>query len=351
MHTIESPSHISCESAQQLYLRVLEAVSEGEKVGSVLDPKSIGSAWGTRERPTKELRFVTLILENPRNRMIACPPFRLEEAIPRAVLCTLSDVPDLKTVSFYNSRVCEFSDDGKTIPSNYGCRIRNFNEIDQVQEVIELLKRDRNSRRAVIHVHSVGDSKLRLTPCVNSLHFLIRNGALECHSFWRSENALTLLPINIFEFTLLQELIASELEIPLGPYAQTITSLHYYLDNEGRLHQTLRDLESAPIPDPMDPMTPRSMEQIEIVRNFEEELRLQIGNGANEFSELSNYWQNIAGVIAYTIAKKRGNESTMRFWKNGSPWADLLTDSFIEQAVPANSERPLSGFFRIPVRR
>lgn len=347
MYTIATPRYISCNSAQELYTHVLEAIYDAEDVGSVCDPKSIGSAWGTRERPTRELRHVTLVLENPRNRLIHCPLFRLEEAIPRAVLCTLSDVTDLSTVSFYNPKAHEFSDDGKTVPSNYGHRIRNLGEVDQIESVVALLKQDPNSRRAVIHIHATGDSDLRYAPCVDSLHFLIRNGALECQSFWRSENALTLLPINLFEFTLLQELIASELNIPVGPYAHTVTSLHHYLEDTNRLQQTLEALGGNQIPDPMEPMTPHSLRQIEILRNFEEELRLQISNGSAEFSELSNYWQHIAGIMAYAIAKKRGIKPAMHFWKSASRWETLLTER-VDQVVGG---RPLPAFFQIPLRR
>ena len=304
MQTIQAPLHLLCSSAQELYHRVLEAVIDGEEVSSVMDPRSIGSFWGTRERPTSELRYVTLVLENPRDRIVHAPTFHLEEAVPRAVLCTLSDAIDLETVGFYNPKAINFSEDKKTVLSNYGYRMRHLNNINQIDEVIAQLKKDPNSRRAVIHVHAVGDSEIKYAPCIDSLHFLIRNGVLECQSFWRSENALTLLPMNIFEFTLLQELIASELDIPLGRYVHSVSSLHYYLDDEAKLHQTLESLQSHEIPDPMDPMTPYSLSEIEILRAFERKLRLKLGDGKEEFSEMSNYWQNMARVIAYAIEKK-----------------------------------------------
>lgn len=285
-------------------MQVLQAFSQSEEVSSVKDPNSVGSFWGIRDRPTKELRYVTLVLENPQNRLVNAPQFLLEDIIPRTVLCTLSDEIDLRAIGFYNSRAFEFSDDGKTVPSNYGYRARHLGNVDQIQEVIQQLKEDPSSRRAVIHIHAVGDSDIKYSPCIDSMHFLIRNGVLECQSFWRSENAVTLLPINIFEFTMLQELIASELEIPVGRYVHTVTSLHYYLDEEKRLHSTLEALSIRPRPEVMNPMPCKSLREIALLRDFEKNVRWHLDDGNEKFLELSGYWQNIAGVIACAVAKK-----------------------------------------------
>lgn len=304
MKTTQTPIQILSESAHQLYLDTLHALCDGEEVGSVVDPKSVGSGWGNRDRPTRELRHITLILENPAHRLVNAPTFHIEDAVPRAMLCTLSDELDLGAVSFYNPKACQFSDDGKTVPSNYGHRIRTLDQVNQIDHIINLLKRDPNSRRAVIHIHKVGDTEIRYAPCVDSLHFLIRNGHLECQSFWRSENALTLLPTNMFEFTLFHELIASELNIPLGRYVHSVSSLHYYLDDQARLDQVMEIMSFQTIPDPMDPMTENSLEQVVLLREFEKQLRLGLGNGKEEFTKMSTYWKQMAKVFISTIEKK-----------------------------------------------
>jgi thymidylate synthase len=83
-----------------------------------------------------------------------------------------------------------------------------------------------------------------------------------------------LLPMNIFEFTMLQELIASELEIPVGQYVHTVTSLHYYLEDEFKFHQTLDALLFQEAPEAMNSMPFHSLLQIELLRQFERVLRL-----------------------------------------------------------------------------
>ncbi|SRR5581483_3790994 len=302
--TNKAPLHLVCDSAHDLFFQVLQAFSESEVVSSVRNSKSVGSFWGMVDRPTKELRYVTFVLENPRDRLINASYFLIEDIIPRTLLCTLSDEIDLQAIGFYNSRAFEFSDDGRTVSSNYGYRVRHLGNVDQIQEVIRQLQQDPNSRRAVIHIHAVGDSDIKYSPCIDSLHFLIRNGALECQSLWRSENAVTLLPINIFEFTMLQELIASELEIPVGRYVHTVTSLHYYLDEEKRLHRTLEELAMKPRPEPMGCMPYKSLREIELLRGFEKIARCHLDAGSDKFLELSDYWKNIADVITCAVVKK-----------------------------------------------
>ena len=302
----DRPIQIVADSAQQLYYDVLEAIQYGEEVASVSDMRSVGSAWGTRDRPTKELRHVSLVLTNPKNRLISAPFVIMEKIIPRAVLMTLSDEKDVDVLAFYDPRAREFSDDGKSVLTNYGYRIRNFDEVDQIKLVIDQLKKDRNTRRAVIHIHSVHDAERRYDPCIDSLHFLIRNERLECYSYWRSENALALLPMNLFEFTLLQELIASELEIPVGAYVQTVTSLHYYLEDEQKLKNTLESETRHASPSPMEPMPHHSLCQVDLIREYESKWRLNPSSAGqySEKEELSSYWKPMADVIADWIAKK-----------------------------------------------
>ncbi len=325
--SIHAPIQFVCASAQELYYEVLQAISHAELIPTVKNSNSIGSAWGTRERPTRELRYVTLVLENPRDRLIDASMFFLEKAIPRTVLATLSDELEVSSLQFYDAKAREFSEDGIQLTTNYGYRIQHLNGINQIKQVINQFKEDLNTRRAVIHIHSPEDSERKYNPCINSIHFLIRNGALECQTFWRSENALTLLPVNLFEFTMLQELIASELEVPVGQYVHTVTSLHYYSDDDQRLQNSLESLPFCPKPEAMDPMTDHSMSQIAILRKLEQQLRSNesaIITKMDEYQKLSNYWQEIGEVIAYVIAKRRKQIELAQFLRNNSRWEKLL---------------------------
>ncbi|MGB7978251.1 MAG: thymidylate synthase [Chlamydiales bacterium] len=319
------PVQIVSDSAQTLYRRTLQWLVHGEIVESVKNCHSVGSGWGLKERQTKEIRYVTLILTNPRDRLINSPMFLLEKAIPRTVLGTLSDELSVNVFAFYDPKVVAFSDDGLTLPTNYGRRIRSFDQTDQIAQVIRQFKQDPNTRRAVIHIHAVQDTERRYDPCIDSLHFLIRNGTLECHTMWRSENGLTLLPTNLFEFTMLHELIASELGIDLGRYVHTITSLHYYLDDQEKLEFVLEDLKTRESPPVMDRMTDHSLEQVSILRDCEKKLRTERLSCAGEvFENLSEYWRKIGQIIAYSIAKNTHNHQLVEESFLSSPWKNLL---------------------------
>lgn len=325
MQILEQSLFLVSDSAQQLYLDTLKAIQYyGEDVSSVCEANSVGSGWGMRDRPTKELRHVSLVLKNPRNRLFTAPGGRFESMVSRALLATLSDEIEIDALSFYDARAKEFSDDGKQVPTNYGNRIRHFENINQIEQVIDQFRRDRNTRRAVIHIHTASDADSKYDPCIDSLHFLIRNEQLECHSHWRSENALTLLPVNIFEFTLLQELIASELNVGLGPYVHTVTSLHYYLDDEQRLEKVVEAHTGCAFP--MDPMPAYSTNQVDLIREYEKKWRLDPGSiGQDDAGEqLSEYWQGLANVIAYTIARKTGQWDIAMQLAKTSPWRGLL---------------------------
>ncbi len=332
----EMPLQILASSAQQLYQKTLHALLEGEEVSSVQQKNTIGSAWGTRERPTRELRYVNLVLENSRDRIINSREFNLERAISRAIISTLSDEINLDVMEFYDPRAAEFCDNGKTILTSYGYRIRHFDGIDQIQLIIKQLKEDPNTRRAIIHVHSPGDHEVRYTPCIDSLHFLIRNGVLECQAFWRSENALTLLPYNLFEFTMLQELIASELEIPVGCFVQTVTSLHYYLEDQKRLEKCLKQMKKNSQPLPMPPMPHHSLSQIDRLRNLEKKLRLNtqlITSG----DALIDYWQDIGDVLSFCIFNKKGRDELALSVIEHSPWKGLILENSPREANRAKS--------------
>ncbi len=300
---LDPPLLIMHESAHLLYLEALTAVCNGEETNSVKNNRSVGSFWGTKERPTREIRYATLILNNSRHRMVASPFFNLEKILPRTILATLSDEIYVDALAFYDPKAVEFSENGKVISTNYGYRIRHLDQIDQIQQVIKQLKDDPFTRRAIIHIHSPHDAECKYNPCIDSIHFLIRNGVLECRTSWRSENALTLLPLNIFEFSMLQELIASELGIPPGRYVHTVSSLHIYLDDLERAQTVLQSMSSLPSPPEMASMPKHSLKQIDLIRNIEKKWRTEKALD-DEWGNLSSYWQDIATSIEKAIKSR-----------------------------------------------
>ena len=65
-------------------------------------------------------------------------------------------------------------------------------------------------------------------PCTFGLSFMIREDRLHVTTIMRSNNAWQLLPYNIFEFSLLAEVVADRIGIDFGTYTHHSLSLHLY---------------------------------------------------------------------------------------------------------------------------
>lgn len=162
------------------------------------------------------------------------------------LLWYLSGNPSLDAIRLYTSAWNRMSDDGKIVNSNYGDRIQNikdevdglkFNQLDMCEE---LLRRDPNSRQAVIHIKQARDILTHPTKdlnCTVCLQFFIREGKLYMTTYMRSNDLWMGFPNDVFQFTCMQIYLAMKLGIGLGTYTHIAGSLHLYeRDYETSLH-------------------------------------------------------------------------------------------------------------------
>lgn len=142
----------------------------------------------------------------------------------------LSKSNDVKHITYYLPRYIDDSDDGKTIYGAYGPRLFDLGGIDQISNVLALLKIRQGSRRAVIQLFGASDLVGTHTeiPCTCTLQFMVRKQRLHMFTHMRSNDAFKGLPHDIFAFTMLQELIARSLGVEIGEYKHFIGSLHIY---------------------------------------------------------------------------------------------------------------------------
>lgn len=115
------------------------------------------------------------------------------------------------------------------VNSNYGYQ---WNRSDQLSNAINELKRDRNSRRAVV---TILDSKEWEghsfdTPCTNSIHFQIVNNKLCMTVNMRSNDLWYGFCNDQYCFSNLQEQVAIALDIKVGWYYHFSSNLHLYYD-------------------------------------------------------------------------------------------------------------------------
>lgn len=104
-----------------------------------------------------------------------------------------------------------------------------ISSIDQVKLVIDELKRNPYSRRAVIDIRNNWlDAYADDPACLQHIQYFIRDGALHCMVLFRSNDACKAAFMNAFALICLQERIAGELGVKVGTYIHRANSFHCY---------------------------------------------------------------------------------------------------------------------------
>ena len=187
---------------------------------------------------------VIVELTNPRARVIsitgrgASLPAQAAET-----LWVLGGRGDLAYLTHYLPRAPQFSDDGGfSWRAAYGPRLRAYGgDNDQLAAVVGELRDNPDSRRAVISLLIPGldhqHFRAKDFPCNQSLSFMVRNGNLDLVTFVRSQDLIWGFCTNLFEFTVLQELVSILTGLPLGSFFNVANSLHYYTEFEPRMER------------------------------------------------------------------------------------------------------------------
>ena len=185
----------------------------------------------------KENLGVQFRIMNPRDRLprVAARNFSLAYFVAETLWYLNAD-DSTEWISYYAPFWSNISDNNKTANSAYGARIFKTHprigngNIVQWDYVKEELRKDPDSRRAVIHIRTPSDSILESkdVPCTLSLQFFIRENKLHLHVSMRSSDIILGLAYDVPAFTTIQEILANELGVELGEYVHTSNSLHCY---------------------------------------------------------------------------------------------------------------------------
>lgn len=180
----------------------------------------------------KELINANLVLTNPMNNIMnTCSRNMSIKYAVGELLWYLSANNKINAIEPYSKFWRNISDDGITVNSNYGYCIHKKFGFDQLKAVEELLKKDSNSRQAVIHIKEARDlisNPSKDVNCTISLQFLLRNNKLHLITTMRSNDVWLGLPYDLFNFTCLQILMTMKLNVEVGYYYHNAGSLHLY---------------------------------------------------------------------------------------------------------------------------
>ena len=146
---------------------------------------------------------------------------------------------DVEFISKFSSFWKRISDDGVTNRSAYGAIVFNRYGFDQVAQVIDTIKRDPESRRAIINFNVPNPDRFEVKDeiCTIALVFELRDDELDCTCIMRSNDIWLGTPYDVVFFTELQKHIANELGVGYGKYTHFAVSLHAYDRNANSVRE------------------------------------------------------------------------------------------------------------------
>ncbi len=139
---------------------------------------------------------------------------------------------------------------------------------DQLQDVIDQIKHNPDSRRLIISAWNVGDlHKMALAPCHCLFQFYVVNGRLSCQLYQRSADVFLGVPFNIASYALLLMMIAQVCDLAPGEFVHTFGDVHLYNNHiEQASEQLTRD--PRPLPEMLIDRSKRDIESF-LYEDFE----------------------------------------------------------------------------------
>lgn len=154
----------------------------------------------------------------------------------------------------------EWADENGNLGPVYGVQWRSWKThdgrtIDQIKNLIEMIKKNPDSRRLIVSAWNVSDvDKMALPPCHTMFQFYVANGKLSCQLYQRSADIFLGVPFNIASYALLTMMVAQVCNLGLGDFVHTFGDAHLYTNH---LEQTELQLSREPFPLPQLKINPQ----------------------------------------------------------------------------------------------
>lgn len=126
--------------------------------------------------------------------------------------------------------------------------------VNQIQEVIEQIRKNPTSRRLMVSAWNVGElDQMALPPCHALFQFFVQDEELSCQLYQRSADLFLGVPFNIASYALLTMMVAQVCSLRPGAFVHTFGDLHLYLNH---LEQARLQLTREPKPLPRMKLNP-----------------------------------------------------------------------------------------------
>lgn len=113
--------------------------------------------------------------------------------------------------------------------------------IDQIKNVIDLIKNNPISRRIIVSVWNPSDlDRMALPPCHAFFQFYVVNGRLDLQLYQRSADIALGVPYNIASYSALLIMMARECDLQPGIFTHTLGDAHIYINHIDGLNEQLK---------------------------------------------------------------------------------------------------------------
>lgn len=157
----------------------------------------------------------------------------------------------------------EWADENGDLGPVYGHQWRSWSDykggtIDQIQQAVDLIKNNPNSRRILVSAWNPADiDNMALPPCHCLFQFYVADGKLSLQLYQRSADVFLGVPFNIASYALLLQMMAQVTGLECGDFVHTTGDTHLYLNHfkqvDTQLMRTPRPLPKMKInPDVKD---------------------------------------------------------------------------------------------------
>ena len=147
----------------------------------------------------------------------------------------------------------EWADENGELGPVYGHQWRSWPDynggtIDQISNVVEMIKHNPDSRRMLVNAWNVAEvDNMALPPCHTMFQFYVANGKLSLQLYQRSADTFLGVPFNIASYALLLQMMAQVTGLQPSEFVHTTGDTHLYLNH---IEQAKLQLTRTPRPLP-----------------------------------------------------------------------------------------------------
>lgn len=177
------------------------------------------------------------------------------KSIVHELLWFLTGDTNIKYLNEHGVRIWdEWADENGDLGPVYGRQWRSWpardgGTIDQISNVVEMIRKNPDSRRLIVTAWNPADvDRMALPPCHCLFQFYVAEGRLSCQLYQRSADIFLGVPFNIASYALLTMMVAQVTGLRPGEFVHTFGDAHLYSNHFEQANlQLMRDPRPLPV--------------------------------------------------------------------------------------------------------